>query len=225
MEKLPASVSGIDGTFIRRVRQLVSEGGELAAIHSNLTERLLEFGVKFRDLWDYAKKLDAGDHGKHGEYLRRELVELIGGKSKTIQSNWRTIGEAAPKLLPYKDSLPPTRETLMEVAKAAMKGKPIERWIEQKKLNGQSSVREVRALTRPKKVRPKKAKNRSAAADAQRYVTVTVTLNTNYGEAAKLFLDLLKSRQVIRYKSDKGFDEALREELREAYDTLKTKAA
>lgn len=221
MAILPTSVRGIDGTFIRHVRQFVTDGKELAAIHSQLTEQLLQFGAKFRELWKRAKELDAGDHGKHGEYLRRELMALIGDKGKTIQSNWRTIGEAAPKLLPYKDSLPPIRETLAEIAKSAMEGKPVQRWIEQGKIDSKSSVREVRALTRTTK-----AKHRSASPDAQRYVTVTVVLDATYGDAAKLFLELLKAEQVVRYKSHKSFDHALKAELgREMYAALKAKAA
>lgn len=218
MTTLPTIVSEIDGTFLQRVRQLATEEKELADIQSNLTERLLQIGVKFRELCEYAKKLDVGDSGKHIDYLRQQL---IGNKSKTIQSDWRTIGEAAPQLLRYKDSLPPTREALVELARATNNGKPVERWIDQKKLSAASSVRDVRALTRIKK-----AKKRSAAADAQRYVTVTVTLNTNYGEAARLLLNLLKSKQVIRYKSHKSFDDALKAGLGpENYDTLKAKAA
>jgi len=221
MASLPTNVKGIDGAFIRRVRQFVAEGKDLAAMHSHLTERLLKFGAKFRELWAHAKKLDAGDHGTHGDYLRRELIALIGDKGKTIQSDWRTIGEAAPHLLPYKDSLPPTRETLAEIARAQIKGKPIERWIEQEKLGSDSSVREVRALTRPKK-----AKNRSATADAQRYVTVTVMLDATYGEAAQLFRSLLDSPQVVKIKSHKSFHEALKSALGpENYDALKAKAA
>lgn len=215
MPTVPITLTNINGAFSRSVHQFVTEGNELATIHRNLTERLLKFGAKFRDLWKQAKKLDAGDHGVHGDYLRKELIKLIGSENKTIRSQWMTIGAQATKLLPYKDSLPPTREILAELARAEKDGKPIERWIEQDKLGYDSSVRDVRALTR--------TKNRSAAADAQRYVTVTVTLNPDYGEAAKLFLDLLKSPQVIHYNSDQSFTNSLKHEMREEFAVIEHK--
>lgn len=227
MATVPINQSSINGAFSRSVQQFVIEGNELATIHRNLTERLLKFGAKFRDLWNQAEKLDEGDHGIHGAYLRKELIKLIGSENKTIRSQWMTIGAQAPKLLPYKDSLPPTREILAEIARAEQKGKPIEQWIEQNKLGFNSSVRDVRALTRTKKTKNrKKPKNRSAAADAQRYVTVTVLLKATYREAATLFLDLLESQQVVHYKSHKGFHEVLKDELgEERYAALKAKAA
>jgi|CXWL01.1.fsa_nt_gi hypothetical protein len=218
MATVPITSSSINGAFSRSVQQFVTEGDELATIHRNLTERLLKFGAKFRDLWNQAKKLDAGDHGIHGNYLRKELLKLIGSENKTIRSQWMTIGAQAQKLLPHKDSLPPTREILAELARAEQEGKPIERWIEQDKLGYDSSVRDVRALTRTKK--------RSAAANAQRYVTVTVRLNANYGEAAKLFLSLLHAEEVLTIKSHKSFSEALKAELgQDTYDTIKGKLA
>lgn len=221
MPTVPITLNNINGAFSRSVHQFVTEGNELATIHRNLTERLLKFGAKFRDLWKQAKKLDAGEHGIHGNYLRKELIKLIGSENKTIRSQWMTIGAQATKLLPYKDSLPPTREILAEIARAEKDGKPIERWIEQDKLDYDSSVRDVRALTRTKK-----AKNRSAAANAQRYVTVTVTLNANYGDAAKLFLSLLHADEVLTIKSHKSFSEALKAELgQDTYDTIKGKLA
>lgn len=218
MATVPINQSSINDAFSRSVQQFVTEGNELATIHRNLTERLLKFGAKFRDLWNQAKKLDAGDHGIHGDFLRKELIKLIGSENKTIRSQWMTIGAQATKLLPYKDSLPPTREILAELARAEKDGKPIERWIEQDKLGYDSSVRDVRALTRTKK--------RSAIANAQRYVTVTVTMNTSYGEAAKLFMELLKAKEVLTFKSHKSFHEALKAELGPAtYVTIKDKAA
>jgi len=215
MATVPGKPDSINKAFSRSVQQFVTEGSELATIHRNLTERILKFGAKFRDLWNQAKKLDAGDHGIHGDYLRKELLKLIGSENKTIRSQWMTIGAQANKLLPFKDLLPPTREILAELARAKKDGKPIERWIEQDKLGYDSSVRDVRALTRKK--------NRSAAANAQRYVTVTIRMDTTYGEAAKLFLDLLKSPQVIHYNSDQSFTNSLKHEMREEFALIEHK--
>jgi hypothetical protein len=218
MATVPNKPSGINGAFSRDVQQFVTEGNELATIHRNLTERLLKFGAKFRELWKQAKKLDAGDHGIHGDYLRKELIELIGSENKTIRSQWMTIGSQAPKLLPYKESLPPTREILAEIARAKKEGKPIQRWIEQDKLDYDSSVRDVRALTRKK--------NRSAAANAQRYVTVTIRMDTTYGDAAKMLLSILQIPEIVSIKSHKSFNEALKSTLGQAaYETIKGKLA
>ena len=221
MATLPRSVRGLDGAFLRHVRAFVTEGKELAAIHTNLTTRLLKFGAQFQELWAQAKQLDAGDKGKHGEYLHRELIALIGNKSKTIQSDWRSIGVAAPQLLEYKASLPPSREILAELARASINGKPVERWIEQEKVTAESTVREVRALTRTQKPAA-----RRKAVDAQRYVTVNLVLDTSYGEAARLLLDLLQSKQVLKVKSHNSFRDALKAELGpDRYDALKDKVA
>ncbi len=218
MGTVPSKLSSVNGAFSRDVQQFVTEGNELATLQRNLTERLLQFSVKFRELWNRAKVLDAGDHGIHADFLRKELIKAIGSENKTVRSQWMTIGAQAPALLQYKDSLPPTREILAEVARAKKEGKPIQRWIEQDKLGFDSSVRDVRALTRKK--------NRSAAANAQRYVTVTVTLDANYGKAAKLFRSLLDAEEVLEIKSHKSFRDALKAELeQDTYETIKGKLA
>ena len=206
-------------TFTTHVKTLASDAKDLSKSYADLTERMLKFAGRFNTLWDEAHALDGNkDHGQHKTHFLKVLGQVVNTDNRSIWSRWNTIGKQVKELLPYKADLPPQRDSLYELAKATKAGKSLERWIDDKKLTSESTMREVKSLTGKK--------NRSAAANAQRYVTVTVTLNTNYGEAAKMFLELLKAPEVLTFKSHKSFHEALEAELGpESYDTLKDKAA
>ena len=212
-------LSALSTSFTSEVAQLAADAKELSKSYADLTGRMLKFAERIMKLWEEANTLDGNkDHGQHQAHFLKALEQVVKTDNRSIWSRWVTIGKHAKDLLPYKAALPSQRDSLYAVALANKEGKPLERWIDEGKLTRESTMREVQSLCRKKK--------RSAAANAQRYVTVTVTLNTNYGESAKLFLDLLNSPQVVRYKSHKSFHEALKAELgQERYDALKAKAA
>lgn len=214
-EVLPA----LSTSFTSEVRQLAADAKELSQSYADLTERMLKFAERIMKLWEEASTLDGNkDNGQHKAHFLKALQQIINTDNRSIWSRWVTIGKHAKDLLPHKAALPPQRDSLYAVALANKEGKPLERWIDDGKITRESTMREVQLLCRKKK--------RSAAADAQRYVTVTVTMNTSYGEAAKLFMELLKAKEVLTFKSHKSFHEALKAELgQDRYDALKAKAA
>ena len=215
VEVLPA----FSVTFTTQVEQLAGEAKDLSKSYADLTERMLKFADRFRTLWGKASALDGNnDNGQHKAHFLKVLGEIVNTENRSIWSRWVTIGKQAKELLPHKAALPPQRDSLYALALATKEGKRLERWIDDGKLTNESTIRDVLSLTRKK--------NRRTVANAQRYVSVTVTLNTNYGEAAKLFLPLLQAQEVLTVKSHKSFSEALKAELgQDTYETIQGKLA
>ena len=215
VEVLPA----FSVTFTTQVEHLAGEAKDLSKSYADLTERMLKFADRFRTLWGKASALDGNnENGQHKAHFLKVLGEVVSTDNRSIWSRWVTIGKQAKELLPHKAALPPQRDSLYALALATKEGKRLERWIDDGKLTNESTIRDVLSLTRKK--------NRRTAANAQRYVSVTVTLDTNYGEAAKLFLPLLHAQEVLRVKSHKSFGEALKAELgQDIYETIQDKLA
>jgi len=74
------------------------------------------------------------------------------------------------------------------------------------RLTADSSVREVLALSTPK--RAKKAESKK-----QRSVTVTLEFSDNYQKAAALLSKIIPEEEVVSVFSDKAFKSALAQEL------------
>jgi hypothetical protein len=102
--------------------------------------------------------------------------------------------------MPFKNSLPPQRECLYELALAAEGNKPIQKWIDDKRLTIDSTVREVMALGK-KKSRKKREKEYLA--------TVTLLFQT-YGDAAATLKELMLSEQDFRIRAHQSFAGALK---------------
>lgn len=184
MNKLPQVqvLPALSTSFTSEVRQLAAEAKELSQSYESLTERMLKFAERIMKLREKATQLDGDpENGQHQAHFRKAFRQLLNTDNDSIWSRWVTIGKHAKDLLPHKAALPPQRDSLYAVALATKEGKPLEQWIDKGKITRESTMREVQALCRKKK--------RSAAADAQRYVTVTIALDTNYGKAAMLFPD------------------------------------
>ena len=168
VEVLPA----FSVTFTTQVEHLAAEAKDLSKSYADLTERMLKFADRFRTLWDKASALDGNnENGQHKAHFLKVLGEVVRTDNRSIWSRWVTIGKQAKELLPHKAALPPQRDSLYALALATKEGKRLERWIDDGKLTNESTIRDVLSLTRKK--------NHSAAANAQRYVTVTVTLEPN----------------------------------------------
>lgn len=221
MNKLPQVevLSALSTSFTTEVRQLTADAKALSQSYADLTGRMLKFAERITKLWEKAAQLDSDtENGQHQAHFRKAFGQLLNTDNPSIWSRWVTIGKHAKDLLPYKSALPPQRDSLYAVALASKEGKPLEQWIGKGKITRETTMREVQSLCRKKK--------RSAAADAQRYVTVTVMLDATYGEAAQLFRPLLDSPHVVKIKSHKSFHEAMKAALGpENYDALKAKAA
>jgi hypothetical protein len=194
--------------FIKRVESLASEGSALAMSYADLSERMLKFAQKIQALSEQAQELDAGDNGgRHRKHLRQVLMKTLGTESESVVSKWLTIGEQAQVLLPLKDSVPPQRESLYELAKAADANKPIERWIDDEKLTVNSTVREVLKLTKTKK----RAKKKTAT---EKDFNAIVTIGfRNYVDAFAALKTLINSGAECKMIADDGFWEELRSDV------------
>jgi len=142
------------------VSQLGKQWRELNGAYKDFTKKKLAFAQKVAKLWDRAKKMDETSGGEFNEtYLKEELRELIQSDSKSVLSKWVSIGQNAPALLPYAQSLPPQRDSLYALSLASEKRLPIHRWISKGSLSSESTVRQVLTLTKRKKttkVKPSK---------------------------------------------------------------------
>jgi hypothetical protein len=188
--------------FQNKVTSLAEEGRELAKSYSALSARMLHFAEKFRRLLEEARTLDNDndDDGAHQQFLRSALADAVQSSSPSTWSKWSMIGAQAKMLLPYKDSIPPQRECLYELALASKEGKPISRWVKNNDLNSSSTVRDVMSLRHPKR---RKAR--------QREFLASVTLNFHsYEDAANALADLLRSNVEFRVSSHQAFAEALK---------------
>jgi hypothetical protein len=195
----------VHATFEASVDKLADEGKTLAAAYADVTKRILDFARRFHDLWDRALTLDKGEeNGVHRQYLMDALSDAIGTDNKSIRSRWIMIGQHASDLSPIKASLPPQRDSLYEVALALEAKKPVDKWVDEGVLTSQTSVREIRALRKPK-ARKKKG------ATSKRHMNASVSLSfATYEDAVEQLLSLLRSNHQFDVQSDKAFFEALK---------------
>lgn len=211
------SQGSINRHFSERVAKLHGEGKQLVAASNKLTEYMLGFAKKVQALWVEAKEIDREENGAHRTYLREQLAEIIGTKDPSVLSKWVTIGKQVPVLLPYKDSLPPQREVLHQIAVTAKKNgeKTIQRLVKEGKLSPDSTVRDVSsALSSRRGKKP---------AAAQRYVSVTLTFSTNYRTTATELLSLIANDSVLNVRAHSGLREAVKSALGERYALVEKK--
>ena len=202
----------IDPDFAKEVTALAKEGHRLAGAYADLTERMLVFAQDFKRLWDRAKKLDRADTGKHHNHLRQALSALIQTSNKSIRSRWITIGSHAKRLMHYKNALPPYRDSLYEIARAIEDDKPVTRWLHDKQITVDSSVREVRSLRsgsrrRGRSSKPTNKLRRSYPA------TINISFETYTAAAEALSSFLLSTKAELKITAHQAFDAALREHL------------
>jgi hypothetical protein len=206
----------IDATFVRRVAALATDGHALAKSYADLTARMIRFAERFNEIWNEAKRLDKADRGRHHEHLRGQIAKAVGTDRQDVWSKWNTIGSQAPKLLEYKKSLPPQRESLYEVALALDEKKPVERWIENSAITSTSTVREVAALRKGKKRQPRQ----------RSYLASVIVEFQTYDEAADAMKQLLLSDHDFRIRSHQAFDEAVKSKMHMAdYELAKKRIA
>ena len=157
MNKLPqkshAMPPTINAKFQQAVKALRDECKGILDANASLAERTIRFGQRFRDLYEQAKKLDGGKkEGIHYEVMRAQLADLVQTDSPSIWSKWNKIGEFAPKLLPYANKLPSTRDALYATAQIIEDGKSLKSLIQNKDIRPDGTVREIKAIhKKPKK--------------------------------------------------------------------------
>jgi hypothetical protein len=192
--------------FEKRVQRLAKEGSQIVETYAQLTERMLRFASAFKEATDEAHSLDEGADGIHAQYLRDTLAESIQTTNASIWSRWNTIGTYADKLLEYADSIPPQRDGLYELALAVKEKRPIQKWIEGEKITVETTVREIRALRKPKQTSSKKT---IATQTKKMNAGVTLYFRT-YTDAASVLEKLIFSDEKFEISSDKAFAEALK---------------
>ena len=104
----------VDREFAKDVSALAREGRKLVDGYARLTEQMLVFAQDFKRLWDRAAKLDGADTGKHHNHLRQAVKNSSRHPINQSAARWITIGSQAKKLMHYKDTLPPYRDSLYE---------------------------------------------------------------------------------------------------------------
>ena len=207
-----------DKDFEKRVQRLAKEGSQIVESYTQLTERMLKFAAAFKEATDEAVNLDEGDGGIHAQYLRETLAESIQTTNASIWSRWNTIGTYADKLLEYANSIPPQRDGLYELALAVKDKKPIQRWIEAEKVTVETTVREIRALRKPKLPASKKT---SSSPSKKMNAGITLYFRT-YSDAATALEQLMTSDVKFEISSDKAFSEALKETVGlDAFEDIK----
>ena len=200
----------IDRSFERRVRDLAKEGVAIADSYADLTNRMLGFAAAFKEATDMAAKLDKGESGIHHKHLMDELKAAIKTDNLSIWSRWNTIGTHAKTLLEYSGSLPPQRDSLYELALAVKENKPVKKWIEGEKVTAESSVRDLRALRKPK-TSSRATNAKRGAGQRRRHLNATVTLCFgSYEEAANVLSNLLVTNKTFEISSHHAFTEALK---------------
>ena len=192
--------------FEKRVQRLAKEGSQIVESYALLTERMLNFAASFKEATDEAHSLDEGADGIHAQYLRNSLAESIQTSNASIWSRWNTIGTYADTLLEYADSIPPQRDGLYELALAVKEKRPIQKWIDGEKITAETTVREIRALRKPKQPATKKA---SSSQSKKMNAGVTLYFRT-YSDAAAALEKLMTTDEKFEVSSDKAFSEALK---------------
>jgi hypothetical protein len=200
------------------VSQLTKQWKELNSAYENFARKKIEFAQEIARIWSQAQELDReSDSEANQNHFREQLREIIQSDNKSILSKWVGIGSRAQELLPYANSLPPQRDSLYALSTAIDKKKPIQKWIESGKLSTESTVREVLALSTPKKTKKTEAKK-------QRSVSVTIEFSGNYQRAAELLSQVISENDVLSVSSDKAFKSALAQELgRDAFTSVADK--
>jgi len=200
------------------VSQLTKQWKELNSAYENFARKKIEFAQEIARIWSQAQELDReSDSEANQDHFREQLREIIQSDNKSILSKWVGIGSRAQELLPYANSLPPQRDSLYALSTAIDKKKPIQKWIESGKLSTESTVREVLALSTPKKTKKTEAKR-------QRSVSVTIEFSGNYQRAAELLSQVISEDDVVSVSSDKAFKSALAQELgRDAFTSVADK--
>ena len=205
-KSLPA-LPNLNKGFLARVTSLAREGGMIAKAYADLSERMLKFASRINDMSQDAQSLDGGKStGLHQTHLREQLLEALGTENEAVISKWLKIGEHAEHLLPLSASLPPQRECLYEVAKAAEEKKPIRKWIDDKSLTVNSTVREVLELTKTKKRAKKKEKEFTAS--------VTVSFKS-YSEAYTSLRAMIESDPECKIRAVDAFWDELKSDVRD----------
>jgi hypothetical protein len=191
------------------VSQLTKQWKELNSAYENFARKKIEFAQDIARIWAQAQELDEDlDSDANQNHFREQLREIIQSDNKSILSKWVNIGNRAQELLPYANSIPPQRDSLYALSTAIDKKKPIRKWIDSGKLSTESTVREVIALSSPKKTKKTEAKK-------QRSVSVSIEFSGSYQRAAALLAQLVFEEEIASVSSDKAFRSALAEELGE----------
>lgn len=213
----------VDRDFAKEVTVLAREGQKLSQAYAQLTERMLVFAQDFKRLWDKAKTLDKGETGRHHNHLREVLAKAIETSNKSIRSRWIMIGSHAKTLIPHKDVLPPYRDSLYELALAVEDGKPVNRWLKEKQITVDSSVREVRSLRAGKRRSTKSASGNKPSKKLRSIYPATISLSfETYTAAAEVLSPLLLStKSDFKITAPQSFDAALRERLGDDYEKAK----
>ena len=209
----------LNSRFEDSVARLSDEGRALSKAYVDFTKHMLEFASRFYELWERARKLDEDvEYGAHREYLVEQLSDAIGTDNKSIRSRWILIGQYASDLSPLKSSLPPARDSLYEVALAIDSNKPVNSWVEKGALTSNSSVREIRALRKPKG----RSSKQSSRNIKKRHLNAQVTLCfSTYDDAVEILLKLIKGDENFEISSHKAFGEALQAKVGEkAYEEI-----
>ena len=175
------------------VSQLTKQWKELNSAYENFARKKIEFAQEIARIWSQAQELDKeSDSEANQNHFREQLREIIQSDNKSILSKWVGIGSRAQELLPYANSLPSQRDSLYALSTAIDKKKPIQRWIDSGKLSTESTVREVLALSTPKKVKKTEAKR-------QRTVSVTINFSSNFQRAAELLAPLVFEKERLNF--------------------------
>jgi hypothetical protein len=207
----------LNKAFSIQVSALRLEWKNLHLAHKQLAEMTINFGKNIQKLTKLARSIDKTVDGAHARYLRQQISAQIGTNNPSILSKWIAIGAQAPALLSVKDSLPATRDGIYEIALAAGEHKPIERWIEQGKLSSESSVRDVQGLRR-------KIKKRPPTKNSHKLISVTLTINGSYTDAAKALLRVVQDSIVVKVGCEIGIREVIKSELgRDQYKNVADK--
>lgn len=205
-KSLPA-LPNLNKGFLTRVASLAREGNMIAKSYAALSERMLKFAQRIKDMSDDARDLDGGTAmGEHQSHLRQQILKALGTDSEPVVSKWLKIGEHAESLLPLSASLPPQRECLYEVARAAEDKKPIKKWIDDESLTVNSTVREVLELTKSKKRAKKKEKEFTAS--------VTVSFKS-YSTAYTSLKALIESDPECKIRAVDAFWDELKSDVRD----------
>ena len=216
----------VNRDFAKEVTVLAREGQRLSQAHANLIERMLVFAQDFKRLWEKAKTLDRGETGRHHNHLREALAEAIETSNKSIRSRWIMIGSHARTLIPHKDILPPYRDSLYELALAVEDGKPVTRWLKQKQITVDSSVREVRSLRSGTRRKAKASDKKPSRKLRSSYpATISFSFETYTVAAEVLSPVLLSAKTDFKITAPQSFEAALRERLGDDYEKAKNHLA
>ena len=157
---------------------------------------------------DHAQKLDKGADGVHYQYLKTTLADAVNTANASIWSRWNTIGTYSDQMLEFADSLPPQRDSLYELALAIKDKRPFKKWIENQKITVDSSVRDVRALRKPKI--PTGTKKKDSASTKMRHYNAMITLCfSSYDDAANTLSEFITRNTNFELKSHHAFTGAL----------------